>query len=93
MNTKIVIILSAKKRTKWSGMSCLKSKAMQSRGSGGTQQQQEIDYIEEIDGKIAAFEFKWNPNKKPRFPVTFTKTYNPQKTEVINRGNYESFLY
>jgi len=50
-----------------------------------TQQQQEIDYIEEIDGKISAFEFKWNPNKKPRFPVTFTKTYHPQKTEVIHR--------
>ncbi len=26
-----------------------------------TQQQQEIDYIEEIDGKISVFEFKWNP--------------------------------
>lgn len=57
-----------------------------------TQQQQEIDYIEEIDGKISAFEFKWNPNKKPGFPVTFTKNYHPQKTEVIHRENYESFL-
>jgi len=57
-----------------------------------TQQQQEIDYIEEIDGKISAFEFKWNPNKKSGFPVTFTKTYHPQKTEVIHRENYESFL-
>jgi uncharacterized protein len=57
-----------------------------------TQQQQEIDYIEEIDGKISAFEFKWNPNKKPRFPVTFTKTYHPHQTEIIHRENYESFL-
>jgi hypothetical protein len=57
-----------------------------------TQQQQEIDYIEEIDGKISAFEFKWNPNKKARFSATFTKTYHPQKTEIIHRDNYESFL-
>lgn len=57
-----------------------------------TQQQQEIDYIEEIDGKLSAFEFKWNPNKKSRFPVTFTKTYNPHLTEIIHRENYESFL-
>ena len=57
-----------------------------------TQQQQEIDYIEEIDGKISAFEFKWNPNKKSGFPVTFTKTYHPHKTEIIHRENYESFL-
>ena len=57
-----------------------------------TQQQQEIDYIEEIDGQISAFEFKWNPKKKPGFPLTFTKAYNPSKTEIIHRENYESFL-
>lgn len=57
-----------------------------------TQQQQEIDYIEEIDGKISAYEFKWNRNKKSKFPVTFTKNYDPQKTEVVHRDNYESFL-
>ncbi len=57
-----------------------------------TQQQQEIDYIEEIDGKISAFEFKWNPNKKTSFPVTFTKNYNPDKTEIVHRENYENFL-
>ena len=57
-----------------------------------TQQQQEVDYIEEIDGQISAFEFKWNPKKKPGFPLTFTKAYNPSKTEIIHRENYESFL-
>ena len=57
-----------------------------------TQQQQEIDYIEEIDGKISAFEFKWNPNKKTRFPVTFTNSYHPERTEIIHRDNFESFL-
>lgn len=57
-----------------------------------TQQQQEIDYIEEVDGNISAYEFKWNPNKQSRFPVTFTKNYKPVSTEIIHRENFESFL-
>jgi len=57
-----------------------------------TQQQQEIDYIEETDGIISAFEFKWNPNKKSKFSTTFTKNYNPVLKELVNRENYESFL-
>jgi len=40
-----------------------------------TQQQQEIDYLEEVDGKLNAFEFKWSPKKKGHFPLTFTKNY------------------
>lgn len=57
-----------------------------------TQQQQEIDYLEEIDGKISAYEFKWNPNKKSSFPLTFTKNYQPAYTEIIHRENFETFL-
>jgi hypothetical protein len=57
-----------------------------------TQQQQEIDYIEEIDGKFSAYEFKWNPNKSARFSKTFLNNYTTIKTEVINRENVESFL-
>jgi hypothetical protein len=57
-----------------------------------TKQQQEIDYLEEIDGKISAFEFKWNPEKKARFSKTFTDNYDIEKTELINRNNYYTFL-
>lgn len=57
-----------------------------------TQQQQEIDYLEEIDGKIYAFEFKWNPNKKARFSKTFTSNYPVAQTMTVTRGNYEEFL-
>jgi predicted AAA+ superfamily ATPase len=41
-----------------------------------TRQQQEIDYLEEVDGKISAFEFKWNPKKIVNFPRTFTNNYD-----------------
>ncbi len=55
-------------------------------------QQKEIDYIEEMDGKIAAYEFKWNPKRKTTFPKTFTDQYHPDIAEVITPGNFEPFV-
>ena len=57
-----------------------------------TRQQQEIDYIEESDGIISAFEFKWNPGKKTRFPKTFLKAYPNAVTTTITPENYRDFL-
>lgn len=57
-----------------------------------TQQQQEIDYIEDINGKLYAYEFKWNPAKKSRFSKTFTDHYPVERTMVVNRENYLDFL-
>ncbi|MCR9131370.1 MAG: ATP-binding protein [bacterium] len=54
--------------------------------------QQEIDYIEERNGEIHAFEFKWNPKAKARFSKSFTNAYNPTTTSVIHRDNYLSFI-
>jgi len=55
-------------------------------------QQQEIDLIEEVDGKINAIEIKWNENKKVRFPSTFLDAYTTNETYVINKSNYTQFL-
>ena len=57
-----------------------------------TQQQQEIDYIEDINGKLYAYEFKWNAAKKARFSKTFTDNYPVERTMVVNRANYLDFL-
>lgn len=57
-----------------------------------TQDQQEIDYIEERDGLLYAWEFKWNPAKRVRFSKTFTQAYPNHKLETISRGNYFEFL-
>jgi predicted AAA+ superfamily ATPase len=57
-----------------------------------TQQQQEIDYLEEFNGRISAFEFKWNPRKKPRFPLTFLRNYEVENTMAVNPENIEQFL-
>lgn len=55
-------------------------------------QQAEVDYIEEIDGKLYAFEFKWNPKAKARFPKAFVEAYQPAVTEVIHQDNYWKWL-
>lgn len=57
-----------------------------------TTQQQEIDYIEEGDGKLWAYEFKWNENKKYNFPKTFIKNYDTESQTLLNRTNYSDFL-
>jgi predicted AAA+ superfamily ATPase len=57
-----------------------------------THQQQEIDYVEEQDGDFRAFEFKWNPNAKARFPKPFLETYHPILQEVLHRDNFDGFV-
>ena len=57
-----------------------------------TNRQQEIDYIEEYDGKLHAYEFKWGQNSKFKFPKTFKNTYPGAEINLINRDNYFDFL-
>lgn len=55
-----------------------------------TKQQQEIDFVEENNGQISGFEFKWN-NKKTRFPQSFIETYKAEG-HVIDRNNFREFV-
>lgn len=58
-----------------------------------TQQQKEIDYLEEEDGQLKAFEFKWNEHKaKVKCPEAFTNAYPNTEFKVITPNNVESFL-
>ena len=58
-----------------------------------TQQQKEIDYLEEEDGVLSAFEFKWNEHKsKAKCPETFSTAYPNARYEVITPKNIETFL-
>ena len=58
-----------------------------------TTEQQEIDYIEEEDGILRAFEFKWNKTSKAKICKTFTKTYPAAEVDIITPENYESFIF
>lgn len=56
-----------------------------------TKHQQEIDYLEEVDGRISAFEFKWSPNAKVKRPAVFLETYQSH-FEVISKENFREFV-
>lgn len=57
-----------------------------------TQDQQEIDYVEERNGFMWAYEMKWNPKAKVSFSKTFTKAYPQHQTQVVHRDNFFDFL-
>jgi len=57
-----------------------------------TTSQSEIDYIEEKDGKLSAFEFKWNTKKTPKLPKAFMQAYPKSSFNVINPDNYTDFI-
>lgn len=54
--------------------------------------QQEIDYVEEYEGKFHAFEFKWNEKEKGRISRTFTAAYPGSESIIITRDNYPGFI-
>jgi uncharacterized protein len=57
-----------------------------------THSQQEIDYIEEYGGHLYAYEFKWSPKAKVKFPTKFIETYLPYEKKVISQDNFDEFL-
>ncbi len=57
-----------------------------------TNQQQEIDLVEEHLGNLTAYEFKWNEKAKVRFPHTFTNNYKGVETKIISPSNLEEFI-
>ncbi len=53
---------------------------------------QEIDYIEEKDGRMHAYELKWSPKRKASAPLSFRNAYPDADFTVINRDNIEDLL-
>lgn len=58
-----------------------------------TTQKQEIDFIEETDGRFFAYEFKYNPKKThAKCPLTFSNNYPEIPFSVITKENYLDFI-
>jgi uncharacterized protein len=57
-----------------------------------TYDKQEIDYIEESDGSLSAYEFKWNRMSKKKIPDIFIQEYKAKSAEIITPGNFETFV-
>ncbi|MFO7660676.1 MAG: ATP-binding protein [Candidatus Cloacimonadaceae bacterium] len=52
--------------------------------------QQEVDLIEERDGKLFAYEIKWSA-KKHKPPKSFMENYPESTWQIIDRSNYQNF--
>ncbi len=57
-----------------------------------TYDQKEIDLIEEREGKLFGFEFKWQGVIKKTNKDEFLKTYKNATVQTINKNNFETFL-
>ena len=56
-----------------------------------TKQQQEVDFVEEKEGQVYGFEFKWKAKSKIKLPQTFVKAYNAE-TKIIDKSNFREFI-
>jgi hypothetical protein len=56
-----------------------------------TYEQQEIDWVEEREGSLFAYEFKWKQTKV-KTPSQWTKNYPDAPFEVINKDNFQNWL-
>ncbi|MDD4848083.1 MAG: ATP-binding protein [Bacteroidales bacterium] len=54
--------------------------------------QQEIDLIEEKDGKITAYEFIWNQHRNVKFSKSFLQAYPESDFKVIQKENFFEIL-
>lgn len=57
-----------------------------------TQQQQEVDYLEESGGILSGYEFKWNSDRKYKVPTIFSETYPKSEIQVISKQNFLPFV-
>ena len=58
-----------------------------------TNQQQEIDYIEEADGQFSLFEMKWNPKKaNTQFPASFLSTYDVREKAIVTPESWMEWV-
>lgn len=57
-----------------------------------TYDQQEIDWIEESDGKLSATEIKWNEKRKTKIPTAWLKAYPEASFNIINNKNYLEWI-
>jgi hypothetical protein len=58
-----------------------------------TSDQLELDWVEEENGEIRGFEFKYGITSKAKIPKAFTSNYPEAKTRIITPQNMHEFIY
>lgn len=56
-----------------------------------TWDQKEVDFVEEREGKLFGYEFKFSPNKD-KVPKDFIEIYPGSKVSIVNPENYLDFI-
>ena len=56
-----------------------------------TYDKKEVDFVEERNGKLYGYEFKWNP-KKTKIQKEWLNTYANASFEIINKDNFLAWL-
>lgn len=51
----------------------------------------EIDYVEETEGKLEGYEFKWGKDNFTK-PKEFLETYKNSAIELVNKNNFQKFV-
>ncbi len=57
-----------------------------------TYDQKEVDYVEEVGGKLSTFEFKYSQRAKIKVPREFLSTYPESTFNVIDQNNFWGFI-
>jgi predicted AAA+ superfamily ATPase len=52
----------------------------------------EIDLVEEMNGELRAFEFKWSSKRKSRLPASFAEKYGVEKLTTITPQNLHELI-
>lgn len=58
-----------------------------------TSDQVELDWVEEENGEIRGFEFKYGITSKAKIPKAFTSNYPEAKTKIITPQHMHEFIY
>jgi len=58
-----------------------------------TNDQKEIDLVQESGGNLSTYEFKWNEKKTAKLPTKFAEAYPNTTFKVVNRDNFLSELF
>ncbi len=48
--------------------------------------------MEEHQGELSAWEFKWNPKAKGQIQKTFSRAYADCSLNIVTPENFESFI-
>ena len=56
-----------------------------------TYDRKEVDFVEEREGKLFGYEFKWSP-KKNKIQQVWLDTYDNSSFEIVNRDNFMEYI-